>query len=154
MQSKHLMYGAVAAACLAAGAWALWPQLQSPPQPANLQPSEGPFDLPRDIKGAISVDVPSSLSVPAKAGKKLFDENCAACHGVNAAGTESGPPLVHFVYEPGHHGDASFYNAVQNGVRAHHWRYGDMAAVDGVTDPQIADIIAYVREAQRANGIN
>ena len=149
MKPRHKRF-----ALVAAGTWSLWPQMKSAAQPSKERPSEGPFDLPRDITGAIAVDIPGSLSVSASAGEKLFDKNCAACHGVDAAGTTSGPPLVHFIYEPSHHGDASFYNAVQNGVRSHHWRYGDMDPVESVSAPQIADIIAYVREAQRANGIN
>jgi hypothetical protein len=47
----------------------------------------------------------------------------------------------------------SFYLAVQNGVRAHHWRFGDMPAQTGLTRADVAGIVAYVRELQRANGI-
>jgi len=87
------------------------------------------------------------------AGKTLFDANCAACHGPNATGTDQGPPLVHIIYEPSHHGDASFYRAVALGARAHHWRFGNMPAVEGVTEADVAQIIGYVRALQRANGI-
>jgi hypothetical protein len=44
--------------------------------------------------------------------------------------------------------------AVKNGVRAHHWRFGDMPPVEGVSDEDATKIVAYVRELQRANGIN
>ena len=50
-------------------------------------------------------------------------------------------------------GTRRFFLAVHNGVRAHHWRFGDMPPVDGVGDEQIETIIAYVRTLQRANGI-
>ena len=93
------------------------------------------------------------LTTAQAAGKTLFDANCAACHGRNATGTEQGPPLVHIIYEPNHHGDASFYRAAALGVRAHHWRFGNMAAVEGVTEADVAKIIDYVRALQRANGI-
>lgn len=83
----------------------------------------------------------------------LFERNCAECHGENAAGSENGPPLVHKIYEPGHHGDAAFYLAARNGVRAHHWNFGNMPPRPDVTEPQIAAIVAYVRELQQANGI-
>ena len=77
----------------------------------------------------------------------------AACHGANAAGTEAGPPLVHKIYEPSHHGDYAFEMAVANGVRAHHWRFGDMPPQPAMTKADLQNVIAYVREVQRANGI-
>ena len=103
---------------------------------------------------AISVVVPGNFSAAALEGQDLFAANCAVCHGKNAAGgTGSGPPLVHIIYEPNHHGDGSFYRAVAQGVRAHHWPFGNMPAVAGVSETQVTKIIAYVRELQRANGI-
>ena len=82
-------------------------------------------------RARVAVQVPS-LSGAAKAGEQQFNEKCATCHGVNAAGSDQGPPLIHKIYEPGHHADGSFYNAVQNGVRAHHWNFGDMPPQPGV----------------------
>ena len=98
--------------------------------------------------------VEAKLSSAGQMGQIAFDENCAACHGAKAAGSDQGPPLVHKIYEPSHHADFSVVMATKNGVRAHHWRFGDMAAVSGVTDKQIEWITKYVREMQRANGIN
>ena len=89
----------------------------------------------------------------ATAGEVAFVENCSACHGVNALGTDQGPPLIHKIYEPSHHGDGSFANAVRNGVRGHHWRFGNMPPVDGLTDHDLTAIVHYVRTLQRANGI-
>jgi mono/diheme cytochrome c family protein len=101
----------------------------------------------------VTVEVPE-LSAGEKAGEALFAANCAACHGVNAAGNDgAGPPLVHKIYEPNHHGDAAFQLAAQRGVRAHHWEFGDMAPVPGITEDEISKIVAYVRTLQRANGI-
>lgn len=100
------------------------------------------------------VNVPAFTGA-AKEGEALFNANCASCHGTNAAGNDgAGPPLVHIIYEPSHHGDAAFLLAARNGVRAHHWKFGDMAPVDGVSDDDIGRIVAYVRALQRANGIN
>ncbi len=102
----------------------------------------------------VSVNVPDALSARAEIGRKIYDANCAACHGPNAAGQDGiAPPLVHVFYEPGHHGDESFQRAVAHGVRAHHWRFGDMPPVEGLTRRDVATIVAYVRELQRANGI-
>lgn len=85
----------------------------------------------------------------------MFDAKCATCHGVNATGLQDmGPPLVHKIYEPSHHGDESFQRAAAMGVRAHHWRFGNMPPVEGVTRADIAMVVAYIRALQRANGIN
>ena len=86
-------------------------------------------------------------------GGELFVDNCSRCHGEKADGTYIGPPLVHRLYEPGHHPDFSFYNAVKNGVIAHHWDFGDMAPVPGLSEDEVAQIIAYVRGLQREGGI-
>lgn len=103
----------------------------------------------------VEVTLPDTLSAEAEIGKNAFDAVCAACHGQDAAGKVGfGPPLVHKIYEPSHHGDISFVLAVQNGVRAHHWRFGDMPAQDGLTKADVAGIVTYVRELQRTNGIN
>ena len=102
----------------------------------------------------VTVDVPATLSARAQTGREAYEANCASCHGRNAAGQEGlAPPLVHVIYEPGHHGDESFQRAVARGVRAHHWRFGNMPPVDGLTRREVSGIVAYVRELQRANGI-
>ena len=101
-----------------------------------------------------SVSLPGTLSARAQAGRKTYDANCASCHGRDAAGQQGvAPPLVHVIYEPGHHGDESFQRAVARGVRAHHWRFGNMPPVEGLSRRDVAAIVAYVRELQRANGI-
>ncbi|GAA4160810.1 c-type cytochrome [Shinella granuli] len=102
----------------------------------------------------VTVTLPATLSEAAKMGEKAFNAVCAACHGANAAGTEAGPPLVHEIYEPSHHGDHAFEMAVVNGVRAHHWTFGDMPAQPAMTRADLRNVIAYVREMQRANGID
>lgn len=86
-------------------------------------------------------------------GEALFNANCSSCHGPLALGTDTGPPLVHVIYEPSHHADAAFVLAAERGVRAHHWQFGDMAPVPGVNRSDLAEIIAYVRFLQREVGI-
>lgn len=101
----------------------------------------------------VKVSVPD-LSPEAKQGEALFNANCASCHGKNAAGQDGiAPPLVHKIYEPNHHADISFQRAAKYGVRAHHWRFGNMPPVDGITPRDVSKVIVYVRELQRANGI-
>lgn len=86
-------------------------------------------------------------------GEQLFVQNCAACHGVQAVGTKQGPPLVHKIYEPSHHGDAAFVLAARNGSKQHHWQFGDMPAQPQLTEAQVKAITAYVRALQRDAGI-
>ena len=104
------------------------------------------------------VAVPRPVVVPdlsplAREGQAAYDRHCAECHGPDAAGSEEGPPLVHPIYRPAHHGDVAFALAVQRGVLAHHWRFGDMPAQPEVREDEIAAITRYVRELQVANGI-
>ncbi len=86
-------------------------------------------------------------------GKRLFEKNCAQCHGVEMKGSDKGPPFLHPVYEPGHHGDASFQMAVKYGSKAHHWKFGDMRPIEGLSPDDVAHITAFVRQVQRQSGI-
>ncbi len=109
-----------------------------------------------DTQAAKPVDqvIVPDLSPAAQIGERAFVAVCSACHGINAAGTENGPPLIHNLYRPGHHPDASFVSAVRQGVIAHHWEFGNMPAPsETLTSAEIASIATYVREMQRANGV-
>ncbi|OUR75223.1 hypothetical protein A9Q83_17445 [Alphaproteobacteria bacterium 46_93_T64] len=86
-------------------------------------------------------------------GRTLYNNNCAVCHGPNAVGTENGPPFLHKVYEPNHHGDIAFELAAKNGVRAHHWQFGNMPPIGNVTEAEVTEITRYIRKLQRASGI-
>ena len=138
MTNKASVAGVVAAALIIG--WIGWMQW-SDDDPAPSDAADGALAIP-------------AFSAEAMAGAALFAENCMSCHGRHASGSDQGPPLVHRIYEPNHHGDASFRLAVRNGVRAHHWPFGNMAPVDGVSDADVAKITRYVRELQRANGID
>ena len=108
----------------------------------------------REPGGVERVSEPEiALSNTARVGEELFNANCSVCHGMNASGTSQGPTFIDRIYHPGHHPDFSFRNAVSNGVTQHHWVFGNMPPVDGVSPEEVDKIICYVREVQRANGI-
>ncbi|WP_411974495.1 c-type cytochrome [Sulfitobacter faviae] len=133
--------GAGAAAALVVAGGYIWWQAEEAPAASGA--------------AMVNVTVPESLSGPAQIGARAFEAKCAACHGGNAAGREGvGPPLIHKIYEPSHHGDASFMVAATNGVRQHHWSFGNMSPVEGITPAEVKSIVTYVREVQRANGID
>lgn len=86
-------------------------------------------------------------------GAELFGKHCVKCHGEGAKGTDKGPPLVNKIYHPNHHADLSFRWAIERGVRAHHWKFGDMPKVEGVSSSEIDALIKYIRGLQKAAGI-
>lgn len=88
------------------------------------------------------------------AGEDPYQSFCAACHGADLRGTAQGPSFLSIVYEPNHHSDFAFVNAAKNGVLAHHWQFGDMPAVPGISDDEIAAVTAYVRSVQEAEGFD
>lgn len=94
-----------------------------------------------------------TLPAELQAGEARFNANCSACHGPQGAGSQQGPPLVHKIYEPNHHGDAAFQRAAAFGVKAHHWEFGNMPKVESVTPADVDQIIQYVRWLQRQAGI-
>ena len=87
-------------------------------------------------------------------GVEPFEKYCMACHGPKGQGTEQGPPLVNQVYRPDHHADLSFHFAVRDGVKSHHWNYGDMKPVPLITPEETEHVIAFIREEQKRAGIN
>jgi mono/diheme cytochrome c family protein len=97
----------------------------------------------------------SVMATGPKPGEVIYNKHCAKCHGKKGTGTVIGlgPPLVHKIYEPNHHGDASFHMAVTRGVRAHHWTFGDMRPIEGVSRAEVDKIIIYIRALQREKGI-
>lgn len=105
-----------------------------PPQPA---PAAGGSALPADLQP----------------GETKFNANCSVCHGKQGTGTAQGPPLVHKIYEPNHHGDAAFQRAAANGVRAHHWEFGNMPKIESVTPADVDHITQYIRWLQKQAGI-
>ena len=101
---------------------------------------------------AAAVDAPKPPGDLMK-GERLFNNNCAQCHGVGAKGTPQGPPFLDKIYEPNHHADIAFYRAAEMGVRAHHWKFGDMPKVPGVSKEDVAQIVTYIRWLQKQAGI-
>lgn len=100
--------------------------------------------------------LPKNPKVPFQFGRSIqeFQKKCSVCHGKWAEGTaDKGPPLIHPYYEPSHHDDDSFFRAALSGVQAHHWHFGDMPPVIGVTNQDIKQIVQFIRWWQRENGI-
>lgn len=85
-------------------------------------------------------------------GAELYAASCAACHGADLRGTEQGPSHLSVVYEPNHHSDFSFISAAQNGVQPHHWNFGPMPPIKGLTDDELTAIVAFVRDTQSREG--
>lgn len=134
-----------------------WQMLQSGPEVASQNNALESSDTSTQTAGSplVTVKVPAQLSANAELGKMFFEVKCVACHGENAAGQDGvAPPLVHKIYEPSHHSDAAFVLAAERGVRAHHWKFGNMPPIEGLTQGEVKMIATYVRELQRENGIN
>lgn len=88
----------------------------------------------------------------AVSGADVYAASCASCHGADLRGTDKGPSHLSIVYEPNHHGDASFRAAITNGVSQHHWNFGDMEPVEGLSENEIEAVIAFVRTEQERLG--
>lgn len=85
-------------------------------------------------------------------GAEVYAESCASCHGADLRGTDKGPSHLSIVYEPNHHTDDSFRSAIANGAPQHHWNFGDMEPVEGLSDDDVEAVIAYVRAEQERQG--
>lgn len=106
------------------------------------------------VAGCGSDNPKDTASSGIEAGPSLYAANCASCHGRDLRGTNKGPSHLSVVYERNHHPDESFQRALEQGVRAHHWNFGDMPPVPGLDQTQIAAIVAYVRDMQDREGLD
>lgn len=102
----------------------------------------------------VTESVPTDRSAPTLSrGADLYQANCMVCHGADLRGTGVGPSFLSDVYNPNHHADAAFLLAVQTGVRAHHWNFGDMPPIGGLDADDVAAITAFVRSVQEEEGL-
>jgi mono/diheme cytochrome c family protein len=85
-------------------------------------------------------------------GADIYAASCSSCHGEDLRGTDKGPSHLSIVYEPNHHGDDSFRSAIANGAPQHHWSFGDMEPVEGLSEAQVDAVIAFVRDEQQRLG--
>lgn len=98
---------------------------------------------------------PSASTAAAPAvpdGAAVYQQYCAECHGVDLRGTDKGPSQLSIVYEPNHHGDYAYRVAIREGTREHHWWFGDMPPVEGITDLEIEKVISFIRAEQQRLG--
>lgn len=102
-----------------------------------------------------SANMPAAPKVPFQyaLGMQHYGKMCASCHGNWGEGSKQGPPLMHPFYKPSHHADAAFYRAALQGVKAHHWRFGDMPPIKEVTQKDLDTIIPFIRWLQREKGV-
>ena len=99
-----------------------------------------------------SASVPvSSLSF--QLGGIAYAKECTECHGRTARGTVRGPNLIHPDYGPGKRSDAQFSQALREGKQARRAGYLDMPAVQDRSERNLKQLVAFLREVQRANGI-
>lgn len=108
---------------------------------------------PQDpMTGSSEFDIAVQDPVLVSEGDVLYQANCGACHGSDLRGTDIGPSHLSILYNPDHHGDGAFVLAALNGVRSHHWNFGDMAPVPDLSQEDMDRIVAFVRENQRIEG--
>src|SRR5258708_18607781 len=86
----------------------------------------------------IPIRAEASLEEPAKQGYKLFDHNCAPCHGEDARGDER--PNLHGLVKS----DARLTTIIKGGIK------GEMPAfAKKFTDSDVQALIAYLRTLKK-----
>lgn len=98
------------------------------------------------------LDIPPQDPDLVARGADLYAGSCAECHGTDLRGTDRGPSHLSIVYEPPHHSDGSFLVAVMAGTPQHHWDFGAMPPVPGLSEEDVGAIVSFVRDAQRREG--
>ena len=134
---------AIVAACAAAAA-------------CGADASDAGEALAAEPTSAPGTSVPATASTnpttAAPDGAAVYQQYCAECHGVDLRGTDKGPSQLSIIYEPNHHGDYAYRVAIRDGAREHHWWFGDMPPVEGITDLEIEQVISFIRAEQQRLG--
>lgn len=138
---------AIAVACGAdasdAGESAVTEPLPTTAAAALAEPADG-------VAASVPTSAGTALAVPD--GAAVYQQYCAECHGVDLRGTDKGPSQLSIIYEPNHHGDYAYRVAIRDGTREHHWWFGDMPPVEGITDLEIEKVISFIRAEQQRLG--
>jgi mono/diheme cytochrome c family protein len=100
-----------------------------------------------DVESVAVVELPANAD-----GATIYAARCASCHGADLRGTDKGPSQLSIVYEPSHHGDDAYRSAIHNGAPQHHWDFGNMPAIENITDDQIEALISFIRTEQQQQG--
>jgi len=94
------------------------------------------------------------LSAQARQGRVVLNAKCAECHGVDGTGgSKKGPPILHPMYRTEIFPDYQFKRSVREGKREKNWRFGPMPAMPELSDADLDAAIAFVREVQKASGV-
>lgn len=115
--------------------------------------SSTPAPAPAPATSTAPPSPTSTAAAPAVPdGEAVYQQYCAECHGVDLRGTDKGPSQLSIIYEPNHHGDYAYRVAIREGTREHHWWFGDMPPVEGITDLEIEKVISFIRAEQQRLG--
>lgn len=101
------------------------------------------------VLAACGDDPPDRLGAAAD-GAGVYADRCASCHGAALEGTTVGPPLTDGRYALPGFPDASIAAAITGGADERNWDFGPMPMVGGLSDREIAAVIAHVRSVQAA----
>lgn len=106
------------------------------------------------VAGCSDSDPPTGAEPAASddLGAIVYANSCASCHGADLEGTDQGPSQLSIVYEPNHHPDAAYRAAIATGAPQHHWNFGDMPPVEGLSDTEVEAVIGWVRSEQQRQG--
>jgi len=94
------------------------------------------------------------LTVSGKLGRIIVNEQCAECHGEDATGnSRNGPPLMHPMYREEIFPDFHFRRVLKEGRPSRAWQFGPMPAQPQLSDEDITNVIAFIREVHDATGV-
>ena len=94
------------------------------------------------------------LSTAGKLGRVLVNTQCAECHGEDGTGySRKGPPLLHPMYREEVFPDHHFKRVIREGRRQRAWQFGPMPAQPQLSDEDINNILAFVREVHNETGV-
>lgn len=89
----------------------------------------------------------------AVAGAAVYERSCADCHGAGGIGADDGPALLEARYALPGFDDLSFVTAVVRGVSGDEAEHGGMPRIRGLSEQDLADLLAFVRGLQRDAGL-
>ncbi len=97
---------------------------------------------------------PHTSSALMEQGRSAFARHCASSHGRLAGGTTSGPGLLGAPFGLSAMPDEAIRSAVLEGVPPRNDAYRPMGPSPEIAPGELDDIIAFLRELQRLQGVH
>ena len=124
------------------------------PAQGGVSPEQWPYQIGKisvvlPLENRYPQIVPKTASAAEQRGLHVYIANCASCHSINGGGDAAVGPDLNHPYSPTEYFQESFLRKlVRNPAAVRNWgqRIMPSFSTDALSDPQLDDLLAYLRQ--------